>query len=332
MKNTIKKILSSVLFCAMLSTLALFSGCNEKKPVDLSGISNDLGSDNDKTSEYSFVPAVLGCNADANSECLTLDLDGDGETETVSFTITKDSSLSWTQETNFDICINEARFQLDSFFKLAVYDENGNYVFNGIPDNLIYAVDIDKSDSFIEIVVAVPVEYRNFGTYFYRYNSGAFYQLGYVDGVIGHDSFSYDGKFTAVSPLLNIVDWYGNKKYTLESSGTFSSEEGYLDGMADPSLSANENRELLKVNIISDMLFVYPEPDMSLRADVLEPCTLYLLGTDNSDWVKCENGKHTVYWFKCSENNESGDIFLNDMGQTPEEIFSGLYRRTDYKD
>ena len=322
--SIIKKV-NAVLI--ILSLLCLIAGCGKNAQNQSSTISESDDISVDSISSYIATPTILGCNSfDVTDSVATIDLNNDNISETVCLKIEKTPSLTWAQETKFVLYVNDVAYPTQqSFFSLAHY-EGEQYIFDGVPQDMFYIVDVNNADSYVELAISISNKHQNPGTYFYRYQDGSLTNVSYIEGIVGNNSFTYDGTFTCKSPLMPIVDWYANVKYSMDASCNMTAQSGYYDGFVDETLTAEQNRELLKVSIISDVLFVYTEPNDNLRATVLEPCELYLIGTDNQSWVKCATADNTVYWFKCSKHAEGDDLFLNDMGTVPEDVFSGLYR------
>jgi len=282
----------------------------------------------DKVDRIDASCSVMGVEnyIEANSS-ITLDLNSDGTNDVVNFYCKKDKNTSWADGSHPVIEINGTHFILEgSFFHIAdsvsTASDSQEFFFNGVPENSFYLIDLDQKDSFIEIAISFENENGYPQTNFYRYDGSNISKSGQLFTLLRSGKFDYNGNITCCAPLIEVIKWFGDVEYTLNSDGTFTKINKYYEGKRDCDTSAAESADYLTINI-KNFLFAYTEPDDSLEAVILEAQPITLIGSDEANWIKCKTADGSIYWFKCSLITESDQAFLNDMGTAPFEIFEG---------
>lgn len=266
-------------FTALLSLTLLFfcSGCG------LTPSSASLGSASSEGAPRYITEIPIGEEAKA-------DLDGDGSEDTVLYDVIpsqQDANGVWTNSLPCELTVNGTNFlDLKQENPMAPYDywlenpETGHY----------YLVDLDTSDSYLEIAIADWGANDYFSTLLFRYEDGTLTSLGYLSGTPDQQETVYhgDGTVSAAAHLNVMQTWMGIRTYALADG-----QMGPLEGEFFAPISHADH----PVTLIAP-LTVFEEPDLNSDTLVLQPTEepLEFPLTDGEHWVQVKCADGTTGW------------------------------------
>lgn len=246
------------------------------------------------------------------------DLDGDGEADQIYYAVNparEEPDGSWTEGRPVSLQINDREF-------LNTGDGEEDYPFDSFqlwvenPDvDNYYLVDLDTSDSLVEL--AIPDwgmdDWRM--THLFRYDEG---ELTYLDTITGFPEdgrtvYHGDGSVSAYRSLNVMQTWGGVVTYRL-NNGKMELVKGEF---VEP-ISYWEEPVTLK-----QPLTVYAQPDKSAEQLTLQPSDqpLSLPLTDTEHWVQivCADGTSGWAYFEEFSEVENNGVLVADT-----EVFDGL--------
>lgn len=219
---------------------------------------------------------------------VSLDLDGDGEKETLLVEIITDDE-GWQQ---YAVSIDGTNLTEP----LSLYFD--------YPDTERYSiVDLDASDSFLEIALPDDGPSNDPNTTFLRYENGALTSLGQVYGKVTEDAlvFRGDGTISSTIRLSVLQTWYAPVDWHVGQSGVFEpiTQELYYPIQTEDTPVKTAVKELA----------AYEEMSLdSTRSSAAIGTEMTFLATDNKAWVHCEDVSGTRFWIHLDESGQQVEL------------------------
>lgn len=223
-------------------------------------------------------------------EEMKADLDGDGSEDTVLYDVIpsqQDAEGVWTNSLPCELTVNGTNFlDLKQENPMAPFD----YWMEYPETEFYYLVDLDTSDSYLELAITDwgSNDYRS--TLLFRYEDGTLTSLGYVSGTPDQQETVYhgDGTVSAAAHLNVMQTWMGIRTYAL-TGGQMAPLEGEF---FTPIPHADH-----PVTLVAP-LTVFEEPDLNSDTLVLQPSEepLEFPLTDGEHWVQIQCADGTAGW------------------------------------
>ena len=211
-------------------------------------------------------------------ETVTADLDGDGADEEIVYTVKDGAAVLTVNGAEFGADLEAAGFYCDA------------------PETAYFAlVNIDRTDSLLEIAVMDAGPSDDARTSFFRYGDGALRYLGnaqgYVfneDGTVADMSFRGFGSVNSYVRLSVLQTWFAKADWRVGEDGVTLAAQSVFE----PINSVTE------VTVLAD-LAAYEDADAaSERATLAAGTALTLVATDNVQWVQVEDADENSYWLQ----------------------------------
>lgn len=272
-------------FIALLMTVLLCAGltaCTDKPAEEPEVIDGTDGAEDIlQETEPNLMLLDVG-------EVQQLDLDGDGKKEQLLVEVVLDSE-GWPQ---YVVRIND----VDLTESLGLYFD--------YPDADQYSiVDLDTTDSFLEIGLPDDGPSSDPNTTFLRYENGALTSLGQVYGKVTENAlvFHGDGTVSSTMRLSVLQTWYAPVDWQIGQSGVFESvtQELYYPVQTVDTPAKTAVKELA----------AYEEMSLdSARNSVAVGTEMTFLATDNRAWVQCEDAAGTRFWIHLDESGQQVEL------------------------
>lgn len=256
--------------------------------------------------ETDFLPCAdnnyqLCVTINSESRC---DLDGDGETEKIYYSVeaqSMDANAVWTGP---QVCL-----EIDGtrFFQPEQTNPTEAYGFwMENPDvDYYYIVDLDTSDSYLELALADWGSSDCLSTHYFRYVDNSLTYLGCTSGFPDDHTtvFHGDGSLTAMNRLNVLQTWSGLRTFQLVDGQLCLREGEFCQPVLPEGWSVT----------LQQSITVYASPDLSAPTLVLQPSAVSFPSTDGEHWVeiRCADGSGGWAYFSDFSTLRSGQESLS---------------------
>lgn len=221
-----------------------------------------------------------------------IDLDGDGQEDKIQTSISRDEYYE-INEIVFVINDGDAGVKIDN-----------NYTGEDtpsleIPSGSYHVVDLDQSDSFLEIAIGDYGMNDYNRTFFYRYEGGKLNYLGYIPDMLENAYVNVYGNGMISGTLrTDLIETVKSKVFYQLKDGEIRlvEQEWY-----EPDYSYFME-EYLSHDVLLDVT-VYKEPSLQSEKVVLTQGEedVRFLATDNAEWVKIQTEDGEIYYVHMAE-------------------------------
>ncbi|MDE6314226.1 MAG: DUF3298 and DUF4163 domain-containing protein [Lachnospiraceae bacterium] len=263
------------------------------------------------TQDVYLYPASYGTTVQA-------DLDGDGIQEEVCYNIVEEP-VPETEQEEYAVTGEQTAFLSinGQDYTGVLNDKAGYFVEN--PSSHYYLVDLDETDSYVELAIGDYGLNDYMLTFFLRYDKGELIYLGCIDDLLESDSCKLLGKGNLTarehSNLLETVDYIYDYKLV---DGEIREQPKDWYTIDNDSLP-----EEYQVHKILKNVTVYTENNTDSESKTLTPedGSVRFVASDNKEWVKLTMEDGSVYYL-----HMTGMIEIDSAGVTEiaPEVFENL--------
>ena len=286
-----------VLCCCIFFISTLLWNCgNDNNKINTTDV-NTLIDNQEKTSEVSKEPTendtvqykiINNVSMPQKGNAFQYDIDNDGITDKIHYSAGQ-------------VRVNTKTFDV-------------NKIVDNVHTDYFYLVDIDKNDSFVEMLFNADGPSADEGFSIIRYNKGQYTLLGWIPQYVDHAKFNGFGEIKTTTDFCLLQMFWATVTYKLNDNEFVLQEQPIYD---------TSNFASVYSNMLKEEILLYSSKDKSSNQISMSPQTVKMIQNDAKNWVQIVGA-----------NGVSGWLYLDSMftiefpdgtKKDSHDIFDGLF-------